>query len=80
MHVRVLAPKPGFPGRTRDRIVKSMLGCLECLFDAVVRFNLISEHFGNSGEKSPEFSKSGIRVLGTRMPLYCRLCMNTRLI
>ena len=42
-------------------------------------FNLSIVIFGNSGEKSPEFPKSGIRVPGTRMPLNCMLCMNTRL-
>ena len=62
MHVRVLAPKPGFPGQTRGRNVTSMLGCLECICDDCVLFNFSYENFGNPGEKSPEFPKSGIRV------------------
>ena len=46
-----------------------MIACLECLYGACVLCNLLSDHFGNSGEKSPEFPKSGIRVQGTRIPL-----------
>ena len=79
MYVRVLAPNLGFSGQTRGRITMSMLGRLECICDDCVLFNFSSENFGNSGEKSPEFPKSGIRVPGTRMPLYCSLCMKTRL-
>ena len=63
-----MALKLEFLGQTWVRTVRSILVCLEWLVDAIMTFMSSIVNFGNSGEKSSEFPKSGIRVPGIECP------------
>ena len=41
---------------------------IRCMFRLIFDVCFISVNLGNPGENSPEFPKSGIRVMGTQMP------------